>query len=263
MRLFFFPFAGGNSYSYRGLCERLPGFITPAPFELPGRGRRATEPLLTSMAGLLDDAWRSLRGSLSEPYALFGHSMGASLAHEFARRAAREGAPAPRHLFVSGRQAPSVPEKHRRWALPGPEFKAALLALGGCPPAVLESEELMNFFEPILRADFQAVETHAPRPGAPLDVPITALVGDRDHVALEEARLWRRETSREFELHCFGGGHFFILEHQQELAALVSSRLAAAGAGRAAPDPDPAAHAPAATSATHAAGGLRHPVDSH
>jgi surfactin synthase thioesterase subunit len=55
IRLFCIPFAGGNIYSYRQLCRHLHKDIVPQPVELPGRGKRLKEPLLTNIAEMTDD----------------------------------------------------------------------------------------------------------------------------------------------------------------------------------------------------------------
>jgi surfactin synthase thioesterase subunit len=226
MHLFCFPFAGGNAYSYRRIEAYLPVSIRPIPVELPGHGRRASEPLQKNLMELVADAFVKLKDMLKGSYAFFGHSMGASMAHELARRIVREGLTPPRNLFLSGRQAPSVPEKHRRWDLPKKEFLEVLRSLGGCPPEVLESGELWELFEPILRADFEAIETHVPKLEAPIDVPISVFIGDRDEVTLEEARHWQKETTQEVAIVRFPGDHFFLFDHSQEIADLMALRLA-------------------------------------
>jgi surfactin synthase thioesterase subunit len=225
MRLFCFPFAGGNAYSYRKIEAHLPASIRPIPVELPGHGRRASEPLQTQLMELVADALAQLQGMLKGSYAFFGHSMGASIAHELARRIVREGLTPPRHLFLSGRQAPSVPEKHHRWDLPKEEFLEMLRSLGGCPPEVLESEELMELFEPILRADFEAVETHVRKPATPIDIPISVFIGKRDEVTPEEAWYWQEETTQDVAIFCFPGDHFFLFDHSQEIADLIALSL--------------------------------------
>ena len=54
------------------------------------------------------------RGYLDVPFALFGHSMGALLAFEFARRLRRAGGPQPRCLLASGHRALQLPRLNKR-----------------------------------------------------------------------------------------------------------------------------------------------------
>ncbi|HKX29143.1 MAG TPA: alpha/beta fold hydrolase [Blastocatellia bacterium] len=228
VNLFCFPFAGGNAHSYQELAAHLPESIRMVPVELPGRGRRADERLRKNLMELVDDLLPQVSDRGPEPYALFGHSMGASLAHELTRRLTdrRAGGIAPPvHLFVSGRQAPIVPPKHRRWDLPRSEFLNMLRRLGGCPPELLEDDELMEFFEPILRADFEAVESHVAGPAAPFETPITVLIGDRDEVTPEEADHWQQETTHPITVSRLTGGHFFLFDHWARVAALITSKI--------------------------------------
>ncbi|MGE0446801.1 MAG: thioesterase II family protein [Vicinamibacterales bacterium] len=229
MTLYCFPFAGGNAWSYRPLQAKLSPRVTVDGLELPGRGRRSAEPLCPSLEQLADDLVAQLRPRLSaEPFAFYGHSMGALLALLTARRLREHGLPQPGVLIVSGSDAPSVMPERRRHLLPPAEFVAMLQELGGCPPQVLEDRELLAFFEPILRADFQAVETWDRRAEAPLAAPIVALIGADDETSAEGARAWAGETGAACETHEYPGGHFFILDHWDALARLIEEQLARA-----------------------------------
>lgn len=224
MKLLCFPHAGGNSASYRGLGDAI-DFIRIQSFDLPGRGRRIREKPLDDMASLVDDLFDQIRASLNEPYAFFGHSMGASLAYLLARKVAAANLPLPSYLFVSGRCAPSEHKEERRHLLPKAEFLAMLRELGGCPSELLADGELQDLFEPILRADFRAISTFR-YPGAhKLDVPILVMIGDQDNVSLGAARKWQLETSRTIRIKRFAGNHFFIMEHMGEIRQLILKSL--------------------------------------
>lgn len=226
MKLFLFPFAGGSAYSYRGIERFLAPGISVVPLEPPGRGKRLDEPCLDSLDLMIDDLLRVIAKSLDGPFAFFGHSMGASLAHLLARRLMANALPVPRWLFISGREAPSVKKPEVPiYTLPREEFFKELRELGGCPPEILDHPELMEFYEPILKSDFKAVETHAHLQGPRLNVPITVMIADQDDVSMEEARLWQQETSKELSVVCFPGDHFFIFRHWREIGKAISSSL--------------------------------------
>src|SRR5690606_40893251 len=95
------------------------------------------------------------------PYAIYGHSLGSLLTYLVTIRIIREGLNKPVHLFVSGRGGPSIPRKEPPTSeLPRPAFINKLRELGGFPDDLLNDEDVMNFFEPILRSDFRGVETY-------------------------------------------------------------------------------------------------------
>ena len=72
-------------------------------------------------------------------------------------------------------------------------------ALRPAGDAVLDNPELRAVFLPVIRADFEAVETYSYLAGEPLPVPITALGGLDDPRATEdELREWRTLTRSSF-----------------------------------------------------------------
>jgi surfactin synthase thioesterase subunit len=229
INLFCVPYAGGNMWAYRALELALPKHgpqVNVIGLELPGRGRRANEPLVLSLEDLADDVFRQVRDrAQGGAYALLGHSMGALLVLLAARRLRKAGLPPPEALFVSGAEAPSAQVERRRHLLPPQGFLDMLREMGGCPPEVLADRELLAFFVPVLRADFQAVETwrHVPEP--PLATPITMMMGVHDEVTEDAARAWSAETAGAFRLEKFPGDHFFVLQHWTAIGGLVHGAL--------------------------------------
>jgi surfactin synthase thioesterase subunit len=229
MHLFSIPYAGGNAWSYRAL-ER---FVSPAikldGLELPGRGRRGLEPLSSSLDELADDVFQQIKArGVSGRYAIYGHSMGALLAFMAAQRIRRAGLPQPEALFLSGSAAPSALPVRDRHRLPPAEFVAMLRELGGCPPQVLEDAELLDFFTPILRSDFKAVETWQPAAAPPLDVPFVVMAGDADETTPAEIAAWSAETTAACRVLEFSGDHFFILRHWEAIGSAIQRQLLAA-----------------------------------
>ena len=229
LTLFGLPFAGGNAYSYRPLAEHMSAEINFVPLELPGRGRRVGEPLLEDIAALADDVLAQIGPQLEAPYALYGHSMGANLVYLLAHRIEQLDSPRPLHLFVSGCAAPSIspkPEHQQRHRLPRGAFVHMLRQLGGCPPEILANDQLMEFFEPIIRADFTANACFEPPARPPLEIPITALSGSADEVSLSAVEAWAEETRGPFSVHAFPGDHFFIFAHAALISALFAREMA-------------------------------------
>ena len=224
VRIFCIPFAGGNAYSYKDFKDHTADFVELVPLELPGRGRRFGEGLLTSLEKMADDLFAQVRGELQGPYAFYGHSMGGRLGYLLVRRALAAGLPAPMHLFVSGCAAPSVVHHRQRYQLPRDEFIAMLHSMD-CPPQVLHNEELMEVFEPVLRADFEANDTFEYHELAPFDLPITVMIGTEEETSREDALKWQQVTAQKIVIVEFSGGHFFIFDHLPELGRIVSQRL--------------------------------------
>lgn len=226
--LFCLPFAGGNKYSYRGYEEAAPAHVHVATFEYPGRGRRSAEPLLTSMGAIVDDLYAKISGLASgREYAIYGHSMGALAALLLARKLIHSGIRPPLHLFVTGTIGPSAyaREGKTRHLMGKKEFIEEIIELDGMPQEILEHEELLYYFEPILRADFTASETFVYDITSPIDIPTTVITGTEESTDLEAIRSWQVETTRPVEFLMMEGGHFFILKHSREIMRIISEKL--------------------------------------
>lgn len=230
-RLVCFPHAGGTANYWHPLSAALRGRVEVTAVQYPGRQDRCGQPPVGDLHELADRAAAALLPSwLPEPPALLGHSMGAVLAYETARRLADATGRGPRLLVVSGRRAPHVVRAESGLhEASDDELVDHLASLGGTLEAVLADPELRALFLPPLRADYRAVETYRHRPGPPLACPVTVLIGESDpQVTPDEAVAWSVHTTGPLEVRGYPGGHFFLAEQRQAVTALLAERLAAA-----------------------------------
>lgn len=224
LRLLCFPPVGGSSSLFRQWLEARPDGIEICPVQLPGREERSEErpfgqlpPLIQALVPFIPQ---------DKPFAFFGHSMGALIAFELARELRRQGLPGPHRLFVSAAPAPQVPLRPARYSLPDHEFVAALRLLGGTSETILTNVALLAYFMPVLRADFEVVDTYEYLAGEPLDCPIHVFGGENDlEVDLEGLRSWEVQTLGEFTLQTFPGDHFYLLNAWPALIGAICSDL--------------------------------------
>jgi surfactin synthase thioesterase subunit len=226
MRLLAFPFAGGNKYAYLPYKEHLAPQLELLGFEGPGKGERFREPLLGDMEAVVNDYWSQIRGYLSEPYALYGHSFGALSAYLLAQRARQEGLALPAHLFLSGRVPPTWPDEgDQLWKRDHEGFWEGIRDYGGSPEALLRHADLKALYEPMIRADLQALDSYRHRDLPPLPVPVTVLLGTREKITLQSAPHWQLASTLPIAIQQFEGGHFWIQEHTPALCALLKRSL--------------------------------------
>ncbi|HSB14171.1 MAG TPA: thioesterase domain-containing protein [Bryobacteraceae bacterium] len=227
LRLFCFPSAGGGTSSFRGWSESLPPEVLICPVRLPGRESRLSEPPFRSMETLIAELAKAIEPYLSQPYAFFGHSMGAAVAFELVRRLRRQGLPPPAGLFVSGARAPQFRLGH----VPAPEpsdeeFLDELRRLEGVPAAILENRELLQVILPALRADTELYRNYVYVEEPPLACPIRAYGGVGDpNVKPEHLGAWGRQTTVGFSLRTFDGGHFFVDSARDEFLRALAGDL--------------------------------------
>ncbi|HET6501548.1 MAG TPA: alpha/beta fold hydrolase [Amycolatopsis sp.] len=237
VRLICLPHAGGSATYYLPVAKALSPTVDVLALQYPGRQDRHNERCVDSMDELADLVAAELADWTDRPFAVFGHSLGATLGFEVTRRLEAAGTP-PVMLFASGRRAPSRPRDERIHLRADDGLVAELRTLSGTDARILDNDEIVRMFLPALRADYKAVETYRYRPGPPLTCPIFTLVGDDDpKVTLDEARSWGEHTTGEFEFRAFRGGHFYLDAHAREVIDLISARLTAAVTAGTAPGP--------------------------
>ncbi|MCD7900424.1 MAG: thioesterase domain-containing protein [Bacteroides sp.] len=225
--LIMFPFGGGNTFSYRGMVEQLEDTFDIVCTELPGRHFLSGMPLENNMLRLVEfvySTWISPL-NLNRPYIFFGHSMGALIAYLITKELSRRKKKLPIHLVVSGRAAPSVSRKSMYHTLPSPEFFSVLEEMGGMSKELLENDGFREYFEPIFRSDFAAVETYIYTVGEQLEIPITVWTGTRENITENAAQAWQNETTVPLSFERMEGNHFFIFEHIPYIVSSLKSMV--------------------------------------
>jgi medium-chain acyl-[acyl-carrier-protein] hydrolase len=220
LRLFCFPHAGGGAAAFKSWGEHLPRSIVVIPMRTSGRKDMA------ELAAALCD---SVQPYLHEPFAFFGHSMGAAVAFELARLLRRRNLPAPRLLVASGARAPQFRRGHVPPPEPGEaEFVDALRRLQGTPREVLDNPDLLQMVLPALREDAAIYRNYIYAEEPPLDCPIRAYGGSDDpNVIPAHLEAWALQTTAAFAVRLFPGGHFYLQTHRAEFLAALALDLTA------------------------------------
>jgi surfactin synthase thioesterase subunit len=242
-RLYCVPFAGGGPSIYRLWPKSLPADVEVVVVVMPGRDprTRATSGALPpgSMAELIGPcltAIAEMQAADRMPFALFGHSMGALIAYELTvamEAASTDPLQRPAHLFVSGRRAPDeLHEGTLIHGLPDEQFLDRMQRrYNAVPEAVRHEPELLALFLPGLRADVQVFETYAPLTDRRVECPVRVYGGAGDRQPPPDALPgWQRAAERDISVRVFPGGHFYLNDERDELAADVAAHWVHAAA---------------------------------
>lgn len=225
-----FHCAGGSAQSFYPWKKAAAGLCELYAVELPGRARRLREPFARSVAALAEQFATQCRQLADKPLVLFGHSLGALLAYETARRLLAEGERRPLALLVSSRQSPDwlpvcagLPELHDQ------ALRDYLGDLAGTPREVLDNRAMMDLAVPILQADLELILDYQHCHPTPLEIPVQVFGGLDDHqVGYESLLAWQRLSGAGFSLRMVEGGHFAVMEQVGEVlraAAALIGRL--------------------------------------
>lgn len=223
-KLFLIHYAGGSCYSYQFLRPFLNEFDF-IPLEIPGRGKRIDEDNLETIVEATKDLFVQIKANIGRDtkHMIYGHSMGASLAFRVSLMLENNGY-TPSYLIVSGNPGPGVrdPNKLKRSTLDDKNLVRELEQLGGIPEELLNNEELLSFFLPIIRADLRLIEeSWRDDDFKKINCPIYALMGEEEELR-NEIENWSKFTSSYFKCKIFKGNHFFILEHVKPLVKIFN-----------------------------------------
>lgn len=233
--VFCFPYAGGGPSIYRTLAAAIRKPLAVHAVHLPGRETRMRDKPFTCVRSLTDFLKPRLSPLMSGEYYMYGHSLGAVIAFDLARKLVESGLRGPRHLFIGARRAPHLSAMHDRFGgdrfggaplhtLSDDKLCEALLQYDGTRPEVFSEPELRELFLPILRADFTMVETYTVLPERVVSFPVTVFGGTRDRfVDCAGLHAWGDLTEGECTVNLLDEGHFFSSQGFERIARAIES----------------------------------------
>lgn len=225
-RLVCLPHAGGSASFFHPWGGAFPDGTEVLVARYPGRQERIGEPCMESMESLADAVTGALLPLLDVPLALFGHSMGASLAHEVAVRLQYLHGVRLDGLYVSSRKAPHRVTPKDAYLDGDEAVLAEVRRLGGTDGGLLDDPDLRELVLPAIRSDFRIVGTYRPRAATAVDCPVTAYIGDQDaDISVEDMREWSAIAPAGFDLRVLPGDHFYLIPQRDALIRDLAGRI--------------------------------------
>lgn len=219
-----FPHAGGAATGYRTLAGALAAGGGDAYIvQYPQRAERLNEPAAQTVQDLarslfVAGPWRQVA-----PLRLFGHSMGAVVAFEFARIAESRGVVVEK-LWASAAPAPCAVEAKPDLPTSHDDLLVEMTELGGTDAELLADPEFAALLLTAMRADYAVINRYSCGPDVHIAADISALGAHGDpRVNAAELELWARHTAGAFEIDWFDGGHFYLDDHVEDIAARVNA----------------------------------------
>jgi surfactin synthase thioesterase subunit len=229
LRLFCFHHAGGSASVFNGWRQALGPAVSVVPVQLPGREKRFGEPRVRHLPTLVRELDTHLDPYLRQPYAFYGHSMGALLAYTLTSRRAAAGRSLPERLVVGALPAPHRPHVLADTdGLDDEEFTRRLVDLGGISPTLLDYPRWLAAAARLARDDLRLVQGPPLTAWEPLPCPIEVFTGEDDPLMREgDADEWFHYTRATFRVTRLPGGHFFPWDDPDRFLARLAAALPA------------------------------------
>lgn len=225
------PHAGAGASVYARWAALLPPWIDLLGVTLPGREKQSKQSPLTCMDEVTGRLGPALARHVTEPFVIFGHSLGALIAYELAHWLERRSGPRPEVVIVSGRAAPHRPRQHLSLQeLDDGEFLTALHdRYGGVPKVLRESPSLWELFLPSMRGDMSILEGYQFKERL-LGGPDLFVLGAEDDPTTNLADLyaWSEVSRGHVRVTVLpDGGHFYPQSRADQVTALLVDELVA------------------------------------
>jgi surfactin synthase thioesterase subunit len=229
--LFLIPAAGTGPERYRSWQSAAADGLEVIAVQAPGREERFGERPFTEAAPLADQIAERVSEMVTHgpdrPFGVFGHSTGALIAYEVARRLAH--LPALRLLAVAAAGPPDLVRTDLT-RMDDADLLRAVAEWTGTPLDELTGSDLVTATLPCLRADL-SVHVSCRRNLADsgiLDVPIVGFAGRDDRTTTEvECAAWASWTTAGFALHVLDGGHFFPVSAGERVLGTLAAAVGA------------------------------------
>ncbi|WP_193065157.1 thioesterase II family protein [Oceanobacillus oncorhynchi] len=220
--LYCFPYAGGNSLSYKPLIKEMSdewGVTAIEPPRIKTNDNSFFQGIY-EMVSYYEEFFIPLKNS---NFSLFGHSLGGLVVYLLAQKLENRNI-FPSKLIISASNPPSFIEEEVS-GMNDEEFEKYIIDIGGVPNKIIE-KNLLSYFIPNLKADFLALENFEYKGGDRVKTPVYILNGTNDlkcqHSTIKN---WQKYCEKVSLFSVQGGGHMFVNDQTKSVARIMHEIL--------------------------------------
>lgn len=214
VKIFAFPYAMGGASSYAGLKERFTKTeIQIIPLDYPGHEARYLDDLQYSMQDIAMDIYQKISAELDEEYCLLGYSMGGTICYELYQIIKGKGRRLPLHIFLLAADHPGAPPDYTDCEnMTSKRVRDIFSEMGSTPDEILQNDDMIELFLPIVEADLVATEKYVPTKKYRLECGVTLFRGTGEKNNEATLAGWNALLCSPCDYHIMDGGHFFMFD---------------------------------------------------
>ena len=223
MKIICLHHAGGSSFLYSGWEKMLLGNIVVS-FDLPGHGKKMAQKPLEKYKEAIEYLYDNICKEINDTYIIFGHSMGAEMLLHIMEKIEYEGKKLPQSIILSGLSSKNavIPAS----SLSDDELLEKISEFGGIQDEMLKTKEFIDYFFPIIRADFNMIEaTPEYKISGNKKYEIHIFNGLEDISAINAEKEWKEFFDDKCKIHHFKGNHFYLLNNSEEVCKEILSLI--------------------------------------
>lgn len=223
------PYAGAMHTCYDDLRRQAPEWLNVITVDLVGREsykEEASELTIEKWAESIYAKYFSIIEAGN--YAIFGHSMGATIAYELAYTINSNMSPMPKRIYFSGRTIPSRSIDNGLLLVGSDieDFKKDVIALGGISDILMKYPGLFNRYISQIRQDTEVLHKYSGEKKETIKCDISVFYGKEDiRFTKKESEYWKREFAGMCNIYEFDGGHFYFRENIRKIYQVFNEEL--------------------------------------
>lgn len=223
IKIFAFPYAMGSANAYCSLKNKFENTSYEiCALNYPGHERRFSEDVLYSMQEIAQDMYDQISEYLNDEYSLLGYSMGGVICYELYQLIKKNHRKLPLHVFLIAADHPDAePYFTDCENMTLQRVRDIFIQMGGTPPQILDSEDMLELMLPIVKGDLCASEKYIPSHDYKIDCGVTLIRGTgEDNTLCRQS--WNQYLVNPCDYHEVEGGHFFMFEDDKGLCAVCN-----------------------------------------